>query len=345
MEKIAGPEGQTLVERIVGWFGLPYATGCALVILAVFSLPPAILTSLLEGSNFLPAIAQSLRQLQTPEGHILRYFVPIYLFYAPYYMRMNVLQTEHAISTLLPNKEEDFHRHFGKISLMWPQLAIWGALSFLLVSASPNVFQAPRTENVAFNLTYVVFTNLGLASLIWTYLSSLRGIHEMGSVSLSLRPYYEDNNLGLKAIGSLSLTLAWVYFGAIALSVVIALVVGSPITVSTLAFLVGFILFGLLMFFLPLGKLHQVMLRQKRAERAKLTERLCRLYGNPVEEKPGDELSRVFYLQSILDMTERKISSIATWPFDTQILGKLIAIVLTVTAITISRLIQLSLNL
>ena len=89
------------------------------------------------------------------------------------------------------------------------------------------------------------------------------------------------------------------------------------------------------MFFLPLRRLHERMLEQKKLERAGLEDALGQLYQNPVEMRSSTDISQLF----MLDMRERRTSSIATWPFDTGIIVRLSAIIISVVAILLSKVI------
>ena len=102
-------------------------------------------------------------------------------------------------------------------------------------------------------------------------------------------------------------------------------------------FLFGLILLGVLLFFVPLNRLQRRMVIEKQIEKAGLTPKLRALFQESTEVDSDPNLSEMFRL----DMMDRKISSMATWPFDIGILGRLSVIALSVTAILISRIIAL----
>ena len=155
-----------------------------------------------------------------------------------------------------------------------------------------------------------------------------------------LRPYYEDPFLGLKPLGALSLSLAFSYFGFIGLFLlVLSASPGMPPTADVIGvggFLSGLVLLGLVLFFLPLRGLHRRMVEQKRQEMTRLRPKLGPIY----EERAGESPLDVAHLVRI-DMMDRKVTSMAIWPYDVGILGRLSAITLSVTAILISRIIAL----
>ncbi len=333
MGKVAGHEYPTLAERVIGLFRLPYLIGCGLFIL-LFSLA-APLDSYLESFNFGKAVTQWLADWQTPGG-VLFFLLFAYIFYAPHYMRRKLLRAEDSTSPLLPNGEEDFHKLFGSVSGLKPQLIVW-AIFFATIFLLPSPQEEPRYRfGLVSSLSFSVLFTLGVSSVVWTYFSSLRGIHRMGGSSLHLRPYYKDRLLGLRPVGSLALSLVVAYFGFIALISMLTAFSGEAF-LGPYVFLSGLIILGLLIFFLPLRKLHQLMLQQKKLEKEKLEQKLTQIFENPTEANPPSALTQALILDTLrLDMMKREISSIAVWPVDTQILGRLITVILTVIAILVA---------
>lgn len=329
---VAGPEHPTLAERLVSLFHLPYIVGCGLLSFAVFGPPLYILVSYSISLDSARAVAEGLRPMSGPE--LLSLVLGAYIFYIPRSMRRRILHAEESLSPLLPNGEEDFHRLFERVAALKPQIVMWilffliGTISFLAVKCTPV-----RSDCLVESIAIMTFFSLGATSVVWTYASSLLGLHRMGSVPMEFRPFHEDPSLGLRAVGSLALSLARAYFIGIGLTLI--LFIGSiPLSstivpVSTYGILAGLILLGVLLFFLPLVKLHQRMLDRKRLERDRLKDLLGRVFHN--SEKPSD-LGNIM----VLDMMDRKVSSIAVWPFDLNILGRLSIIVFSVIATLIS---------
>jgi hypothetical protein len=98
---------------------------------------------------------------------------------------------------------------------------------------------------------------------------------------------------------------------------------------------------ALVFFFLPLTRLHRRMLLQKRLERGKIGEKLAGIFqdgGEPGRPAQLDEMFR-------LDMMERKVSVIAAWPFDLQILSRLLVISLSVSTVLLARIIAFYLKI
>ena len=94
---------------------------------------------------------------------------------------------------------------------------------------------------------------------------------------------------------------------------------------------------GLALFFLPLRRLHQRMVGQKLDEKDRLRPKLASLFEDRSVRNDSGDLGHMFRL----DMMDRKVSSMAVWPFDVGILGRLSAIALSVIAILISRIVAL----
>jgi len=317
------PELPTLAERVIGLLGLPYPIGCAVIV--GLTIGASIIQSglvFVESSGFLLTLLSSM--------------LLAYSLYAPRFMRKRVLQTEKAIFALLPDGEEEFHALFGRISAYGPSLILfalfWVFIFFSFSSGDPFRFRVD-------DLSYSLVLSLGVASTLWTYYSSSRGIHKMGAVSLNLRPYFADTLLGLRPIGSLALYLAAAYFAAMGLGVLNT--IAFPTALSGYMALGVMILLGLVFFFLPLMRLHRRMLLQKKLERSKIAEKMAGIFRDGNESNEQTEMVRMFRL----DMMERRISSIGSWPFDIQILGRLLVLVLSVTTVLLARVIAFYLKI
>jgi hypothetical protein len=350
----AGPETPTLPERLVLGTRLPYVGGC-LVLGYVFTvLLPQVVVNAVDGGP----VSDILNAAFSPDNVVNSLFIS-YLFYAPRFMRLRLLKSEKSLSQLLPEGETDFHRLFGRVSAVRPQIIAWALFTVLLFlefdivprllsASSAAQFSGPSTvlgQSVSVVLgTFGSFvTTLVLSSLAWVYYSVLRGIHRMGSASLNLSAFYRDPFLGLKPVGSLAFSVAMAYFGFEVF--LIAAGIASPPTLvdyyTVGSLLVVLIVVGVVAFFLPLRKLHERMILQKASERAKLSERLDPLVGPSQSVQNPDETA----LEVLkLELMDRKVSSIATWPFDFQILGKLTVVTLSVTAALITRFIALFLK-
>lgn len=72
--------------------------------------------------------------------------------------------------------------------------------------------------------------------------------------------------------------------------------------------------------------------------------RLLEPSDNPSSDASEASLSRIEKLLA-LEVNERKVAAIQTWPFDTKVLGRLVAIILSVIAILLSQIIAIGLGL
>ncbi len=355
----AGPEQATLAERFVGLAGLPYGWGCLLYGFILFGF---LLFTLIYSTDPFPLIEDFAHALAP--NHLATYLLGAYLLYSPRYMRLKTLETEPSISPLLENGEPSFHKLFGRISSLRPQLLAWlvstvGLLVSLVLlpnpfGGAPLYFALPSStplldlvEFVTSSLAFA-FYGLGLSSSAWAYYSLLRGIHLSGSQPLKLRPYYSDRFLGLRPVGSLALSLALAYFGMVGLLIVI-LAVGPSTSIADVIGVYGLLgaltVLGLVMFFLPLRRLHIRMLEQKTLETRRLAERFEPLFKEASPDNPTGDRAQSMILDSLrLEIVDRKVSSMATWPFDFRVLGKLSVVILSVTAALIVRVIFLVLR-
>lgn len=101
------------------------------------------------------------------------------------------------------------------------------------------------------------------------------------------------------------------------------------------------------MFFLPLNSVHSVMQSEKAGHQAELSRQLMTVKlssrthssnGPASLEDLRESISDLVRLKDV-EMTERKLASTPTWPFDIQLTAKLITITLSVTAVLLTRLI------
>jgi len=341
---VVGPERRTLVELVIGRFPFPYMVSCIFVAL-LWTFVNSVAIGISKGIDILGSIVEWISLLGSPR-YVVFLLLIFYVFYGPNYMRVKLLHAEKSISTLLPNGEEDFHSIFGRVSSLRPTLVVWVLLSVgigLSVYLRPEPANPPPTQVLLTidigNYVIVALLALGMASLIWAYFSSLRGIRSMGKMRLTLQPYHKDRHLGLRPVGSLALSLVIVYLAFVGI-LVLGTSLGEP---GPGAFVIPPVLLvlGLLLFFLPLMRLHTRMLEQKRLDMERLYEKSAPVFEAPLEKFSQDDLSRAF----LLDMRRREISSVAGWPFDTSILAKFTVIILSVAAALIARYLAILLHI
>ncbi len=329
MTKIqGGPEQPTLVELWIGLLPLPYALGCVvMVVLSFFGLQ--LLEVYLETSDL--SKVSAVFPLQQLPFVLAIFWLALYL---PHFMRGRLLLAEESIRDLLPRGEEDFHKLFRKVSDLRIQLILLALIAvgqFLLTRGVASSSASGIT--VAFDAISDTLFGLVLASIIPLYIFILWGIHRMGSVDLRFQPYYKDRLLGLKPVGSLALALFAGYFTFISVGLIIPTILAGQLNLGVAVANMILALLGVLLFFLPLVRLHGLMVQQKRLEKQKLDVGLAQVFGSSGKADSPNELAYMFKL----DLMRREISSIAVWPLDTSILSKLVIIILSVTAALLAK--------
>lgn len=363
VESAAARGALTLAERFIGWFRLPYLVGAVLLGGVCFGFLSSSLSlyaePMPEGEQ--RDLSAAILAALAPD-QILIYTLVVWAFYVPRYMRQKVEQAGAALAPLHPDREEGYRAAFARVSAIGPQLITWSVfLALLLLALSvpalmgtgPSLVQLGEGSDPTglgdaasiFSIVSFAAITLALSSVVWSYWSVSTGIRRFGGSALGLRPYYEDGFLGLRPVGTLSLSLAIAYFTFIGLFLAALLASPTPPTVADLAgmgsLLMGLVLLGLLLFFLPMKTLHERMTVEKQVARERLTRELAPWFReSSAGDPPGDvrEMLR-------LDLMERKVSAMALWPFDTAILGRLSVIAFSVTAILISRIVALYLGI
>lgn len=352
----AGPESPTLAERVIIALGLPYAIGCAFVGFVLLGVPNTIVSQYAIASDPGLAVAAAFTV-----NTWLQYSLVAYAFYAPRYMRTKLLEAGHSLSALLPDRDGGFRRTFAGVSSRRPQVATWILFLIALIVAlntaaimgtgRPTIefhvggeFSLPEFLAAIYDIVAIALATLALSSVVWTYWSISAGIRRFGLAPLELRPYHEDSFLGLRPVGSLALSLATVYFAFIGLLALVLATSPNTPTIGDLVgvggFLFGLVLLGLALFFVPLNRLHRRMLMEKQVEKGGLGPKLRAIFQDSEEAGPDRDLASMFRL----DMMDRKIAAMATWPFDIGILGRLSVIAVSVTAILIARIIAFLLH-
>ncbi len=260
-------------------------------------------------------------------------------------------EAEPELVPVLIGGEETFHKAFSGTTSNW-QPALF-ALVLLTDTPFNPIFQTiyPNLGLIArFDFIVVFAVSLFIiASFGWTYFSAIWGVLKIGRSSLKLKTFLEDRTLGVRPLGSLSLSLAFGYFGGDALVVLLSIVAPVPgfLSPQNITVYTGELILELALFLLPLtsvhGKMHEEKLREQKSHLEEYNVLLQSLKAGANasgQEREGRLEALLFH-----EITERRIAAIPTWPFDTGILGRFAAIFLSVTAILISRIIQATFHL
>ncbi len=196
----------------------------------------------------------------------------------------------------------------------------------------------PLSANLVGEVPFLWF-NFILATFLWTFGYSMYSIYKMGKLPLKLRPYTEDRTLGLRPFGKASLNSTLIYVGVVS-TVVIPVIFGG---VLPLGLALGFLMLypiGFLLFLLPLLSLHSKLVDARKKELAWIGPRATVLLQR-IKAPEGDHIDQLTANEvSVLDKIKRDAQQIHTWPFDTSILARLLAILLSATAILLSVIIR-----
>ena len=365
-----GPERATLLERFLTIFNIPYYLGCFIVIL-IFGPIGALLSAYLQTKNIYEAYNKTvylffgvqLPHWQGVAGLSLLLVILFYFLYMIRYMRLKLVAAEQLLIPLFPEGEDTYHNVFGHVSLILPPIIIEIVIiAFFFLQAIPETpinfivyCSAPAAIFyliISFPVWFLIFSTFA-----WVYFSSIRGLHELGKKSLNLKPFYEDRMLGVRPIGSLSLSLAFTYFVGLGILTLLPIVIRpDPSPIEYIFLLLILTLLGVIFFFLPLNTIHNRMLDKKSTEQKALLEEFRGAVSNLSElnarKNSGSsilDLKEILISQTLVltfGIKKEEVTSIPTWPFDTQILGRFTAMIFSIiTTIIATIIIKRILNL
>ena len=186
---------------------------------------------------------------------------------------------------------------------------------------------------------------LVLGSFIYVYSYSMYSIYKMGNLPLNLKPFTEDRTLGLRPFGAVSLRLTLVYLAVVVFAMLSASQdpVGLGVSGSGGFFLVlsftGLGCASLILFILPLVGLHRKLVGKKREEMRWLGPRrteIIRLIRGRADGAFDTDLLNEY---NRIGQVERDIHQVHNWPLDVGVLARLLAVILSMTAIVLSRVI------
>ena len=331
-------EKPTLIERFVKLIPLPYPLAAL-----IWS---AVLPSSAGGYAFQYLMTRttplSLDYLPTA---VLNILLPFYLFMIVRYMRLRVVAAEAPIAARLSGGDRDYHRAFGRMTQTAPVLLLTAVLgTFLITVYASTGILSPALVPIILNAIVVYLNTLAFSTYLWEFATASLGLHNLGGSSLRLGPFQEDRMMGVKPIGNLALTMTIAYYGGLLLTNLL-LTRFLPSSPPTEALFFVLLLLGVGLFFLPLNSIHAKMQAEKRGILREIGARYPRLgreqsqirESATIEDVHGG-LERLTDLQE-LEMLDRKAASLPTWPFDVQVVSKFVTIVLSVTAVLVSRFI------
>jgi hypothetical protein len=338
--KPIGPEKPTIIERLLNILPGSYLLKC-LVFWIVFGTPGMVLTRYLDTFDISKATA--LFAQVNPQNIIIfsipNFAMPLYAFYGASYMRKNIVKAIPEMESVTANGKNTLNSIFEPISKSVPALILAALFAVLSIMSFPG-----QTQHIAGYLSLIVkivgftFSALAYGIFIWAYASSISGLHQLGKHHLRFVSFYEDSHLGMKSLGSVALSLAWVYFFGIGLVFFSA----NPVPIPLLLVLLGLILLGIALFFLPLRIVHEKMAKEKHAAEKLLRKNLAQIVASlDRKNESSNEIADMLAFQIL----EQKVSKVSEWPFDTITLSWFSAIVVTILGTVITRYLLIFLGL
>ena len=346
--------GLTVLERLSARVSVPYWATC-LIMTVVFGPPFQFLTSLLDTGSLQRAVevtfqvAFSTTSLSTPETIEQGVFTQIVwgltmftALYIPRFMRRRIELSEESLVALAPSGKETLDSAFRGVSRLAPVLVLFVVLGSTSV---PYFYSQSGLVTGPALLLYFLASNVAVSfifsNFIWVYFRSLWGVYRLGKEQLNTVPVEKDAMIGLKPVGTISFSLFLAYTSVVVLVGIDSVVVPDPYTLLAILILEGL---GAVLFFLPLNSVHRIMLQNKRAQRAKLASHLEEVRAGGSGSGTDGLLKNIRDLQ-LIELQRDSISSAPTWPFDTGVLGRFAAVVFSVMAILLGRIITTGLRI
>lgn len=328
----------SLIERFINLFPGPYILKC-LVFSCVFGVPALLLFRFFDTLDATAAL-EVFGPLLWQNVVTFSFANFVLLFYAAYgikYMRSRIATMVPQLEPLMPKDGRTVQDIFHPVCAFLPAAVLSILLAVVSLLSFPNQGQHAAGPislvllAISFPFVYLVY-----GTFIWTYVSSIKCLYDLSRQPLRLAEFYEDAHLGMKSLGSLSLSLALVYFLGLGLIFFSFLSVPPPLEFAV----VIMILAGVILFFLPLITIHQKMLDKKREERDKLKSHythLLKFIDEPLRTGDATEVKHLRYMMAV-DIIDRQITSIPVWPIDSRSWRRISAIVFTVVISIVSRI-------
>ena len=324
-------------ERVRHKLGLPFWAGAVVIVLLPFVVLD-FLSSYLVGSLEYYYTQEITQYASVVPFSILEYYGAAYCF-----SRIEHLQSYCQSLGVAQEVELDM----GSLASVKRIAILAAALSsvFIPIYVIFGTQKLSLAQNAVSLTVPWAFFFFVLATFVYVYSYSMYLIYRMGNLPLRLKSFTEDRTLGLRPFGAISLRLTLVYLGVVVLALVSttqqpsgAGLAGPGAFYLALGF-TGLASASLILFILPLAGLHRKLVEAKRAELSWLRPRR----SNIVEmmRASGDRGFEVDLLTEYnrVGQVERDVQQVHNWPLDISILARLLAVILSVTAIILSRVI------
>jgi hypothetical protein len=176
--------------------------------------------------------------------------------------------------------------------------------------------------------------DLPLMTVFWVYLVLLIGLDRLGQSRLTLDPFPQDRTLGLRPVGGLAFLGFWI----ITLGTVPVLLLVTR-TVTDVIPVLAILLSGLAVFFLSLYLIHRQMVAAKRHYVEWVRSLYAEAFQRVHEERSLDALQAQAPVLSAVEALEQRAEAIYPWPFDASIPRLIVAIITSVIAAIVARLV------
>ncbi len=346
---------ETLFERIVTLVRLPYAASCILLTVAL-GIPGTLLMRYLDSQDFAQtfSIAGTMTGSENYWRAVAFYWIIaylaffFYLFYFIRYFRMKIVKARPKLSPLLTGGEEAYNRVFRIVPSRIGALA---TSAIVVASFAPSIYRLITNSLGPFSAAHVVISQVVLdfagGTGIWLFFSSIWSLRKLAKEPMTLKPSSEDPLFGLGPIGSISLALVVIYFGALGLrglGIFASGVETTPMAVN-IAFESILMVFGLIIFLITINAFHRKMVEQKHLEKCSLHEQRRTLQSSSLDKSRKRKVRNSTAKLLVIDIIERRLEKAHTWPFEKGVLSHISTILLSVTAIMIARIITVVMNL
>lgn len=347
----------TLIEKILNHY--PLSSKFSTLLVAVFIGPLGNFIFLFSVSNNLQnAFYRTFGYIDTGKtGYIMgiqfnwHSFVSnmiwyIFLFYVAFsirQLRLTLVNLEPKLLSLTSDGERTPHEIFRIVSQPFPQLIITSLFMLIYATSVPDLIRNGELTTLSTPIFILrsLFRSLMFGSVLWLYFSSLWGLYHFGKQCLRFKPYLEDPMLGVGEVGTAAFAFSKVYFVGLSLFTAQMVLGGMIGHTSSVNFVVLLILVpaGIALFLAPLISTHNRMVDAKKVELRSIRKLLSELVYQSAESNEREEppVSKLLTFEAL----DKKAASISTWPFESQAIGKLVAIMLSVIAIILARLIQI----
>ncbi len=334
----------SLIERIINVFPGPYLLKC-LIFSSLFGVPALLLFRYADTLNiattleiFGPLLWQNIVTFSFANF--------VLLFYAAYgvrYMRSRIALMIPQVEPLMPKDGRNVQQIFHPVCRFLPAAVVSTLLAVVSLLSFPTQGQhAAGPISLALLIISFPFVYLVYGTFIWTYVSSIKCLSDLSKQPLRLVEFYEDSHLGMKPLGSLSLSLAVVYFLGLGLIFFSVLSIPPPLEFAVLIM----ILVGVILFILPLITIHRKMQDKKRNDHEKMKSHyseLSKIIDEPLNTNDAIRAKKLRYIVAV-DIIDRHVTSIPEWPIDSKSVTWLSAVVLTVVVSIITRFVLVFLS-